>query len=270
MKGGEGRGETPSEGVRLEARATNVSNVFVRTARKVVRTEGVAARRVLDRWKREVLSKKMSGRRATFHPPGGVLLLGRRSRFLRPHPERIAAAALAHGHAVAHGDVREVGVHGVALAVVAGSATVVFPARPGLGYGSGASRRGVRAREGSRRGRASVGRGRAFSPRGGVRANAPVRLGDLLVGRRLEDGGTLLVFNAHDFGGVRRVRGLGRTVRPRRLGPTERPRDGRFFQFSRGSAGSIDCRPLSATARIHSIIDKLPRRLCARRRRRCF
>ena len=54
--------------------------------------------------------------------------------------------------------------------------------------------------------------------------------------------------------------GLGRTVRPRRLGPTERPRDGRFFQFSRGSAGSIDCRPLSATARIHSIIDKLPRR----------
>lgn len=64
MKGGEGRGETPSEGVRLEARATNVSNVFVRTARKVVRTEGVAARRVLDRWKREVLSKKMSGRRA--------------------------------------------------------------------------------------------------------------------------------------------------------------------------------------------------------------
>ena len=81
---------------------------------------------------------------------------------------RIAAAALAHGHAVAHGDVREVGVHGVALAVVAGSATVVFPARPGLGYGSGASRRGVRAREGSRRGRASVGRGRAFSPRGGA------------------------------------------------------------------------------------------------------
>ena len=64
MKGGEGRGETPSEGVRLEARATDVSNVFVRTARKVVRTEGVAARRVLDRWKREVLSKKMSGRRA--------------------------------------------------------------------------------------------------------------------------------------------------------------------------------------------------------------
>ena len=104
---------------------------------------------------------------ATFPPPGGDVLLGRRSRFLRPHPERIAAAALAHGHAVAHGDVREVGVHGVALAVVAGPAAVVFPARPGLGYGSGASRRGVRAREGSRRGRASVGRGRAFSARGG-------------------------------------------------------------------------------------------------------
>ena len=162
MKGGEGRGETPSEGVRLEARATNVSNVFVRTARKVVRTEGVAARRVLDRWKREVLSKKMSGRRATFHPPGGVLLLGRRSRFLRPHPERIAAAALAHGHAVAHGDVREVGVHGVALAVVAGSATVVFPARV-RGWDTGPARHAaafVRARDPGAGGQASVGGGR--------------------------------------------------------------------------------------------------------------
>ena len=114
-------------------------------------------------------------------------------------------------------------------------------ARPGLGYGSGASRRGVRAREGSRRGRASVGRGRAFSPRGGVRANAPVRLGDLLVGRRLEDGGTLLVFNAHDVGGVRRVRGLGRTVRAVASG---QPRDRETGVFS----NFLEARPARSTA----------------------
>ena len=180
-------------------------------------------------------------RRATFHPPGGVLLLGRRSRFLRPHPERIAAAALAHGHAVAHGDVREVGVHGVALAVVAGPATVVFPARPGLGYGSGASRRGVRAREGSRRGRASVGRGRAFSPRGGVRANAPVRLGDLLVGRRLEDGGTLLVFRAHDVGGVHACGRSGELCAPVASGQPRDRETGVFSNFP-------EARPARSTA----------------------
>lgn len=265
MKGGEGRGETPSEGVRLEARATNVSNVFVRTARKVVRTEGVAARRVLDRWKREVLSKKMSGRRAKTSrdvpssrrcssPRSALTISSSTSR------EDCGSRSCTRACSCTRGRTRGWCTRRRPCRRCGSCDSGIPCARPGLGYGSGASRRGVRAREGSRRGRASVGRGRAFSPRGGVRANAPVRLGDLLVGRRLEDGGTLLVFNAHDVGGVRRVRGLGRTVRPRRLGPTEKPRDGRFFQFSRGSAGSIDCRPLSATARIHSIIDKLPRR----------
>jgi hypothetical protein len=46
---------------------------------------------------------------------------------LGPHEERVAAAGLAHGHAVAHGEVGQVGVHGVALAVVAVLAALVLP-----------------------------------------------------------------------------------------------------------------------------------------------
>ena len=44
-----------------------------------------------------------------------------------PHEERVAAAVLAHGHAVAHGEVGEIAVHGVALALVAVLAAVVLP-----------------------------------------------------------------------------------------------------------------------------------------------
>lgn len=45
-----------------------------------------------------------------------------------PHEERVAAAFLAHGHAVAHGNISEVAVHGVALALVAVLAALVLPA----------------------------------------------------------------------------------------------------------------------------------------------
>lgn len=47
---------------------------------------------------------------------------------LGPHPRWVAAAGAADGHAVAHGDVRQVVGHGVALAVVAVLAAVVLPA----------------------------------------------------------------------------------------------------------------------------------------------
>lgn len=47
---------------------------------------------------------------------------------LGPHPRGVAAAGAANGHAVAHGDVRQVVGDGVALAVVAVLAAVVLPA----------------------------------------------------------------------------------------------------------------------------------------------
>jgi TRAP-type uncharacterized transport system fused permease subunit len=46
---------------------------------------------------------------------------------LGPHEERVAAAVLANRHAVAHGQVRQVAVHGVALALVAVLAALVLP-----------------------------------------------------------------------------------------------------------------------------------------------